>query len=93
MVQVRQQITNHSITHINSYCAFLIQLVLHILPLSDLYTVLIVDFQVTELSVSEAMGTVEVTVMANGTSEFDYTVNLTINNISTGGITIRALCV
>ena len=49
------------------------------------------EFQFSELNVSEAMGTVEVTVIANGTSEFDYTVNLTISDITTGEITATVL--
>ena len=51
------------------------------------------EFQVSELNVSEAMGTVEVTVIANGTSEFDYTVNLTISANTTGEITVYVMCV
>ena len=49
------------------------------------------EFQFSELNVSEAMGTIEVTVTANGTSEFDYTVNLTISDITTGEITVTVL--
>ena len=49
---------------------------------------LTVEFQLGELNVSEAMGTVEVIAIANGTSEFDYTVNLTISDNTTGGITV-----
>ena len=45
------------------------------------------EFQFSELNVSEAMGTVEVTVIANETSEVNYTVNLTIIDITTGEIT------
>ena len=54
--------------------------------------VLTVEFQFSELNVSEAMGTVEVTVMANGTSEFDYTVNLTASDITTGEIIPLCIC-
>ena len=50
------------------------------------------ELQLNELDVSEAMGTVEVTVMANGTSEFDYTVNLTTSDITTGEITPLCMC-
>ena len=48
--------------------------------------VLTVEFQFSELNVSEAMGTVEVTVITNGTSEFDYRVNVTTSDIRTGKI-------
>ena len=48
--------------------------------------VLTVELQFSELNVSEAMGTVEVTVIANGTCEFDYTVNVTTSDITTGEI-------
>ena len=49
-------------------------------------------FQFSELNVSEAMGTIEVTVIANGTSEFDYTVNLTTMDITTGEIIPLCIC-
>ena len=48
--------------------------------------VLTVEFQFSELNVSEAMGTVEVTVITNGTSEFDHRVNVTTSDITTGEI-------
>ena len=38
----------------------------------------------TEFNVSESDGTVEVAFAANGMAEFDYTVNLTVNDITTG---------
>ena len=38
----------------------------------------------TEYNVSESDGTVEVVLVANGTSEFDYTVNLTVYDVTTG---------
>ena len=50
-----------------------------------------VAFENTELNVSEEMNTIEVTVIANGTSEFDYTVNLTTSDITAGEIT--PLCI
>ena len=55
------------------------------------FPALTVEFQFSELNVSEAMGTIEVTVIANGTSEVNYTVNLTIIDITTGEITTVTL--
>ena len=46
------------------------------------------QFQSNELNVSEAMGTVEVTVIANGTCRSNYAVNLTTSDITTGGIIV-----
>ena len=47
-------------------------------------TVLSVEFAMNEYNVSESNGTVEVVLVANGTSEFDYTVNLTVYDVTTG---------
>ena len=49
------------------------------------------EFEKTEFNVSEEINTMVVTVIANGTSEFDYTVNLTTSDITTGEIT--PLCI
>ena len=38
----------------------------------------------TEFNVGESDGTVYVALAANGLAEFDYTVNLTVNDITTG---------
>ena len=38
----------------------------------------------SEFNVGESDGTVEVALTANGMAEFDYTVNLTVNDITTG---------
>ena len=38
----------------------------------------------TEFNVSESDGTVEIALEANGTSQFDYFVRLSIGDISTG---------
>ena len=42
------------------------------------------EFVHTEYSVSESDGTVEILLETNGTSQFDFFVNLSIGDISTG---------
>ena len=46
----------------------------------------------TEYNVSESNGTVEVVLVANGTSEFDYTVNLTVYDVTTGEHVCVCVC-
>ena len=47
----------------------------------------------TGFNVSENVGTVEVVLVANGTSEFDYTVNLTVYDVTTGECVCVYVCV
>ena len=46
--------------------------------------VLIVEFVMTEYNVSESDGTVEIVLEANGTSQFEYSVTLSIGVNTTG---------
>ena len=53
----------------------------------DLFTlsaVLYVAFQSTAMNVSEQDGTIAIVLVANGTSEFAYVVNLTLSDVTTG---------
>ena len=43
-----------------------------------------IDLETSEINVGESNRTVTLRVMANGTSEFDYNIDLTINDVSTG---------
>ena len=47
----------------------------------------------TEYNVSESIGTVEVMLAANGTSDFNYTVNLTVYDLTTGECACVRACV
>ena len=46
----------------------------------------------TEFNVSESDGTIEIVLEANGTSQFDYYVNLTIGDIGTGENITLSIC-
>ena len=54
---------------------------------------LIVEFVMTEFNVSESDGTVEIVLEANGTSQFDFFVNVSIGVISTGENMTRFICI
>ena len=45
-----------------------------------------VDFQSIVYNVSEMNGLIEIMITASGISEFDYTVNLTVFDLTTGGL-------
>ena len=47
----------------------------------------------TEYNVGESDGTVEVVLVANGTSDFNYTVNLTVYDVTTGELVHVCVCV
>ena len=55
--------------------------------------VLIVEFVMTEFNVSENDGTVEIVLEANGTSQFDYFVTLSIGDIGTGENITLSICI
>ena len=45
---------------------------------------LLIDLETSEINVGESNGTVTLRLMANGKSEFDYNIDLIINDFSTG---------
>ena len=58
-------------------CIIWVTIILYILALA-------VDFLSIVYNVSEKNESIEIIITANGTSEFDYTVNLTIFDLTTG---------
>ena len=46
-------------------------------------------FQSTAMNASEQDGTIAIVLFANGTSEFDYAVNLTFSDVTTGSVLYR----
>ena len=65
----------------------------HILFIILYPLVLIVEFVMTEFNVSESHGTVEIVLEANGTSQFDYSVTLSIGDIGTGENITMSICI
>ena len=49
---------------------------------------MLIDLETSEINVGESNGTVTLRLMANGTSEFDYYIDLIINDVSTGESTL-----
>ena len=61
-----------------------IMIVIILKVICDLFVVLYVAFQSTAMNVSEQDGTIAIVLVANGTSEFAYVVNLTLSDVTTG---------